>query len=75
MVYPVLLYMLLGIGGILTAEPLSAIQSAFKIVYRIRIYQSVGQSREQWREMTPPATLSPNELTEDSVAGRSPDRY
>ena len=30
------------------------IQSNFKIVYRIRIYQTVGPSREQWREMIPP---------------------
>jgi hypothetical protein len=54
MMYLSLLYVLLGISKILTAEPLSPIQSTFKIVYRIRIYQRLGPSREQWREMIPP---------------------
>jgi hypothetical protein len=54
MMYLWLLYVLLGISKILTAEPHSAIESTFKIVYRIRIYQRVGPSREQWREMIPP---------------------
>ena len=54
MMYVWLLYALLGISKILTAEPLSPSQSTFKIVYRIRIYQGVGRSREQWREMIPP---------------------
>src|SRR6267142_511529 len=54
MMYLRLLYVLLGISKILTAEPLSPSQSTFKIVYRIRIYQRVGRSREQWREMIPP---------------------
>src|SRR5947209_6621348 len=54
MMYLRLLYVLLGISKILTAEPLSPSQSTFKIVYRIRIYQRVGRSREEWREMIPP---------------------
>src|SRR5882724_3136899 len=54
MMYLWLVYVLLGISKILTAEQLSPIQSTFKIVYRIRIYQRVGPSREQWREMIPP---------------------
>jgi WD40 repeat protein len=49
-----LLYVLLGISKILITEPISPIQSTFKIVYRLRIYQRVGPSLEQWREMTPP---------------------
>lgn len=52
--YPWLLYLLFGISTIGAIEPLSPIQSTFKIVYRIRIYQSVGASREQWREVIPP---------------------
>jgi hypothetical protein len=54
MTYPWLFYALFGIGRILTAEPASPIQSTFKIVYAVRIYQSVGPSHEQWREMVPP---------------------
>jgi hypothetical protein len=54
MMYPWLFYVLFGITPILTAEPVSPIQSTSKIVYAIRIYQLRGSSREQWREMIPP---------------------
>jgi hypothetical protein len=54
MMYLWLFYVLLGMSKILTAEPLYPLQSTFKVVYRIRTYQGVGPSREQWREMIPP---------------------
>jgi len=38
----------------LTAEPAAPIHSVFKIVYGVRIYETVGSSHEQWREMIPP---------------------
>src|SRR5437016_4423950 len=36
--------------------------STFKIVYSVRIYQRVGPSHEQWREMTPPDLQSTTSL-------------
>lgn len=54
MTYLWVFYVLVGMSKILTAEPLYQLRSTFKIVYRIRIYQRVGPSREQWREMIPP---------------------
>ena len=54
MIYLWLFYVLVGMSKISTTEPLHALQSTFKIIYRIRIYQGVGSSREQWREMIPP---------------------
>jgi hypothetical protein len=53
MTYPWLFYALFGISKILTGQVASPIQSTFKIVYAVRIYQAVGSSREQWREMVP----------------------
>src|SRR2546428_1366469 len=54
MIYLCMLYWLFGIAKPLTAETVSAIQSTFKIVYSVRIYQRVGPSHEQWLETTPP---------------------
>ena len=62
MIYLFLLYWLFGIAKPLTAETVSAIQSTFKIVYSVRIYQRVGPSHEQWREMTPPDLQSTTSL-------------
>src|SRR5689334_14874844 len=69
--YPWLLFGLFGISTILTAEPIFPIQSTFKIVYAIRIYQRVGSSHEQWREMTPPdlRTRPSTETKEGCTAG------
>src|SRR5215470_15081820 len=53
MMYLWLLYVLLTISKISISESLFPIQLTFKIVYRIRIYQRIGPSREQWREMIP----------------------
>src|SRR5213594_1700008 len=64
-----LLCVLLGISKILTAEALSPIQSTFKIVYRIRIYQGVGPSHEQRREMIPPGVRdTPSTETKERCA-------
>src|SRR5262245_16130399 len=54
MISPWLLFGLFGISTTLTAEIASPIQSIFKIVYKVRIYQLVGHSHEEWREMAPP---------------------
>src|SRR2546428_9161899 len=62
MIYLCMLYWLFGIAKPLTAETVSAIQSTFKIVYSVRIYQRVGPSHEQWREMTPPDLRSTTSL-------------
>jgi hypothetical protein len=72
MMYLWLLYVLLGISKILTAEPVSSIQSNLKIVYAVRIYQLVGSSHEQWRDMTPPdLRSSPSTDTEEGCAAGS----
>ena len=78
MIYLFLLYWLFGIAKPLTAETLSLIQSTFKIVYSVRIYQRVGPSHEQWREMTPPDLRSTPSLEEkarctDGVVTPSPE--
>src|SRR5213594_798595 len=49
-----LLFGLFGISKTLTAEIVLPIQSTFKIVNSIRVYQPVGRSQQQWREITPP---------------------
>jgi len=54
MIYLWLLFGLFGISKTLAAEIVSPIQSTFKIVYKVRIYQRDGRSHEQWREITPP---------------------
>jgi hypothetical protein len=62
---PLLFFLLLFVA------PVSSIQSAFKIVYSIRVYQAVGSSHEQWREMIPPDLRSrpPTETKERCTAG------
>jgi hypothetical protein len=40
--------------SLLLFVPASSIQSTFKIVYSIRVYQPVGPSHEEWREMVSP---------------------
>jgi hypothetical protein len=54
MIYLWLLFGVVGISKTLTVELVSPIKSSFKIVYNVRIYQRMGRSHEQWREMTPP---------------------
>jgi WD40 repeat protein len=72
MVISWLLYMLLGIGGLLTTEPVSPGQSILKIVYQIRIYQTAGPSREQWREMAMPGIRdTPSRETKKSCKANS----
>ena len=49
-----LLFGLFGISKTFTAEIVLPIQSTFKIVHSIRVYQRLGRSQQQWREITPP---------------------
>src|SRR6058998_3200389 len=62
-----LLFGLFGISKTLTAEIVLPIQSTFKIVHSIRVYQRIGRSHQQWREVTPPDLQS---TTSTEVKGR-----
>jgi hypothetical protein len=72
MVHPWLFSGLFILSRALTAGPAAPIPSAFKIVYSVRIYQAVGPSHEQWREMIPPDLRStPSTETRERCASGS----